>query len=114
MDTRYAAEALLKENPLSLVKVDRPSQPPPVDISINIEVSTSSPDVTGQTTTSFIPLEEEPSPPTDSLAKEKESMLESQEVGKQRTSLSVAPKPSRRQSSKPAVTQLFQLEVSPS
>ena len=113
VEARCTSETLLKENAQALV-----SSPPqqaiqhqPVDISIDIEVSginNNSPTLSGHNLTSFAPLEE-------SLVKEKEAASEEQAVeGEQRrpSSLNIPPKPHRRQSKKPAVTQLFQLEVS--
>ena len=118
VEARWASELLLKENAQALVsgpaKSTNRHQPPPVDISIDIEVSgvvqgsSLSPHGTG-TLTSFAPLE-------DSVVKEAE--IFSEEVGgeggqqQQRTSSQLSPRSQRRHSKKPAVTQLFELEVS--
>lgn len=118
VEARWASELLLKENAQALVsgsaKSTNQHQPPPIDISINIEVSgvvqgsSLSPHGTG-TLTSFAPLEE-------SVVKEVEAFPE--EVGgeggpqQRRTSSQLSPRSQRRHSKKPAVTQLFELEVS--
>ena len=115
VEARCASELLLKENAQALVsgptKSTNQHQPPPVDISIDIEVSgvvqgsSLSPRGTG-TLTSFAPLEE-------SVVKEAEAF--SEEVGGQqqrRPSSQLSPRSQRRHSKKPAVTQLFELEVS--
>lgn len=106
-----ASELLLKEDAKSLVTSPSQltSQHPPVDISIDIEVSgVQSPSMSGPTgtLTSFAPFEE-------SLAKEKEAFSEDGvgEGGRRPSSLNIPSKSQRRQSKQPAVTQLFKLEV---
>ena len=117
VEARAASELLLKEDAKALVSSS--SQPTnqhqPVDISIDIEVSgvaqssSSLPQHT-DTLTSFAPFEE-------SVVKEREAFSEdvAGEGGQQQrrpSSLKLSPRSQRRQSKKPVVTQLFQLEVS--
>lgn len=118
VEARCTSELLLQENAQSLVSspVHPANQRQPVDISIDIEVSgivqspPLSPGHTG-TLTSFAPFEE-------SVVKEAEAFSDGVATGEgakeQRRSSSGKPSPrtQRRHSKKPAVAQLFQLEVS--
>ena len=112
LEARCTSELLLKENAKALVSSSpQPThQHQPGHTSINMEVldgsqsSSSLPQHT-DTLTSFAPFGE-------SVVKEREAF--SGEGGQQQrrpSSLKLAPRSQRRQSKKPAVTQLFQLEV---
>ena len=113
VDSRYTEVILLKESPQVLVKSTAESAKlppmPSADISIDIEVLPSGSSVLREEVTSFTSLEDQVN------TKEKEALSEYQAsvaAQKRSTSLTVTRKRHTRQSSKPAVTQLFQLEVS--
>ena len=110
VEARYTSESLLKEIAKDLVSIPirQPAQQQPVDISIDIEVSgvNNSSTLSGHTLTSFAPLED------STLVKEKEAFTEAHVMEGEQRRPSSLPRAQRRQSKKPAVTQLFQLEVS--
>ena len=104
LEARSVAEGFLKADPSALMSSDyspsHPAKSTPVEVSIDIEVSTIKSDspVPGEVTTSFIPFVE---------SKGKEAMLEVETTARA-ASLNVNHKPHRRQSAK---AQLFKLEV---
>ena len=117
VEARCFSEVFLRENAQALVSSSAQStnQRQLVDISIDIEVSggvqsppLSPPQAAAATLTSYAPLEE-------SVFKDAEAFSEGVGVGEQQKMLSSSPKTSprsqRRHSKKPAITQIFQLEV---
>lgn len=109
VESRSVNDALLKERPQDLVKSDASLRraKPPVQISIDIEVSTTGSPTAGQSVTSVVPFEE-------TYLDDNEDELDKEYVKKSQGSLlTVLPKGQRRASHKPAVAQLLEMEVSP-
>ena len=113
VEARCASEVFLRENAQALVSSSAQStnQRQPVDISIDIEVSGGvqspplSPRAATATLTSYAPLEE-------SVFKDAEAFSEGVGAGEQLSSSpKTSPRSQRRHSKKPAITQIFQLEV---
>lgn len=118
VDSRYAEEKLLEESAQALVKSSAESArlppAPSVDISIEIEVlpSTSptfSSPAFGEAVTSYSSLEDKTYTTDRDAFSEYQASVEAQ---RRSSSLKVPSKQRRRMSNKPAVAQLFKLEVS--